>query len=203
MKVARKRILQDDRGASMIIALLFLLICTVVAAILLNAASGNAERAHQQTMESQSYLQVSSAAELTRDLFVPSTSKADSAGVDTSGYTFQGSTTSVGKSPFGTWIRTCLAAKQQGGVMPTHTIYLDASSGAPQSFTQLNERVRATCTMKDDLTIVVSLVAVDRSNVETPGLYQLPITVTMPLQTATGQTLGYWSKAETTIGGTL
>lgn len=55
------KLLRDNRGASIIIALVFLLICAMVSAVVLNFASANAERTNQNAADAQAYEAVASA----------------------------------------------------------------------------------------------------------------------------------------------
>lgn len=66
MKRARLK-LQSSSGASMIIALLFLLLCLTVGAIMLSAASSSAGRMRTARTNQQNYLTVSSASDILRD----------------------------------------------------------------------------------------------------------------------------------------
>lgn len=59
--------LHSSSGASMVFALMFLLLCTTVGAVILTAASANAGRLSRQRAQQQDYLTVSSAAELVRN----------------------------------------------------------------------------------------------------------------------------------------
>lgn len=62
--------LADERGASIIIALVFLLICTVIAAIVINAASVNStQRDSSNRASNQAYYTLSSAAKASTDIF--------------------------------------------------------------------------------------------------------------------------------------
>lgn len=63
MKVFKDK-LKNESGASFIIALVFFLICTLVAAVIIMAASANIERTAQQKEEAQAYLALSSASQL-------------------------------------------------------------------------------------------------------------------------------------------
>ncbi len=55
------KLLRDERGASIIIALVFLLICAMVSAVALNFASANVERTKQNSTDAQAYEAVASA----------------------------------------------------------------------------------------------------------------------------------------------
>ncbi len=66
MKTISARKLKSDRGASIIIALLVLLICVTAGAAALTAASANAGRYTHMRRDQQRYLAVSSAAKLVR-----------------------------------------------------------------------------------------------------------------------------------------
>jgi len=59
--------LHSSSGASMVMALLFLLLCLMVGAVILTAASANAGRVSRQRSQQQDYFTVSSAAKLLRD----------------------------------------------------------------------------------------------------------------------------------------
>ena len=61
--------LVDERGASFLVALLFILICLLVALAIIGAAGVNSERSRQLTTESQDYLTLDSAVALSRDVF--------------------------------------------------------------------------------------------------------------------------------------
>lgn len=68
----RRRIshkLNSTRGASLILALLFLLVCLSTGAVVLTAASANAGRQARNAAEQQAYLAVSSAMELVKEEF--------------------------------------------------------------------------------------------------------------------------------------
>lgn len=56
-----RRHIHDERGASILIALFFLLVCAVIAAITLTSASVNAERTKRHAQEEQAYYALSSA----------------------------------------------------------------------------------------------------------------------------------------------
>lgn len=64
---AVKQKLKSKRGASIILALVFFLICAVVGSIVLASASSNAGRLSHMRDEQQAYLTVSSAAKLVRE----------------------------------------------------------------------------------------------------------------------------------------
>ena len=64
-RAARK--LHSDRGASMLLALVFLLICVTVGSSVLMAAASNGGRARSDRQEQQIYLALSSALELVAD----------------------------------------------------------------------------------------------------------------------------------------
>lgn len=64
---AFKRKLSSKSGASIMIALLFFLICAIVGGIVLTSATSNAGRTANLREEQQSYLSVSSAAKLVED----------------------------------------------------------------------------------------------------------------------------------------
>lgn len=66
MSAIRKK-LNSRRGASFVIAMLFFLICTMIASVLITAAVSNAGRTEKQRDEAQAYLAASSAARLLRD----------------------------------------------------------------------------------------------------------------------------------------
>ncbi len=53
--------LKSQRGASMVLALMFLLICIMISAVILIAASANADRTADQSQEQSEYLSASSA----------------------------------------------------------------------------------------------------------------------------------------------
>jgi hypothetical protein len=59
--------LHSSSGASLVIALLFLLLCLTVGAVILTAAASNAGRMSHARANQQAYLTVSSAAELVRE----------------------------------------------------------------------------------------------------------------------------------------
>lgn len=66
MKIVRKK-LASKCGASIVLALVFFLICTVVGGIVLTSAVSNAGRLSHAESEQQAYLTSSSAAQLVRD----------------------------------------------------------------------------------------------------------------------------------------
>ena len=72
MKTALKRKLQSQRGASLLLALLFLALCSLVTATILMAAVSNAGKARSNLREHQSYLALSSAVDLICDEIVRS-----------------------------------------------------------------------------------------------------------------------------------
>ena len=72
MKTALKRKLQSQRGASLLLALLFLALCSLVSATILMAAVSNAGKARSNLREHQSYLALSSAVDLICDEIVRS-----------------------------------------------------------------------------------------------------------------------------------
>lgn len=72
MKTALKRKLQSQRGASLLLALLFLALCSLVSATILMAAASNAGKARSNLREHQSYLALSSAVDLICDEIVRS-----------------------------------------------------------------------------------------------------------------------------------
>lgn len=61
--------LNSSRGAALVIAMLFFLICILVASVIITAATVNAGRTEKQRDEQQVYLAVSSAATLLQDDF--------------------------------------------------------------------------------------------------------------------------------------
>jgi len=61
-----KRKLHSKRGASMILALALFLICTVVSSLIISAAASGASRSAQRIEQQQSYLAISSAADMFR-----------------------------------------------------------------------------------------------------------------------------------------
>lgn len=72
MKTALKGKLQSQRGASLLLALLFLALCSLVTATILMAAVSNAGKARSNLREHQSYLALSSAVDLICDEIVRS-----------------------------------------------------------------------------------------------------------------------------------
>jgi len=66
MTMLRDRV-HDERGATYIMALIFFLVCAMVAAVIIMAASVNAEHADQQARREQAYLTLSSAAQMLSD----------------------------------------------------------------------------------------------------------------------------------------
>ena len=72
MKTALKRKLQSQQGASLLLALLFLALCSLVSATILMAAASNAGKARSNLREHQSYLALSSAVDLICDEIVRS-----------------------------------------------------------------------------------------------------------------------------------
>ena len=59
--------LRSSRGASMLLALLFLLVCLMVGAVTLTASAANTGRIQRNRQEQQAYLAVASAAKLLRE----------------------------------------------------------------------------------------------------------------------------------------
>ncbi len=90
MKRARAK-LKSNSGASMVIALLFLLLCLTIGAIVLSAASASAGRLRTSRANQQNYLTVSSAADLLRDKL----SGFKFTGVEKSVYNSKGGTTTL------------------------------------------------------------------------------------------------------------
>lgn len=66
MKRAIFKKLHSKRGASLLLALLFMLVCLTVGAVVLTAAATNAGRIQRNRLEQQDYLAVASAAELVK-----------------------------------------------------------------------------------------------------------------------------------------
>ena len=66
MRALRQK-LNSQRGASILIAMVFFLLCLTVGAVVLTAATANAGRLASRRQEEQNYLTVSSAARLLRD----------------------------------------------------------------------------------------------------------------------------------------
>ena len=67
MKQALNQKLHSQRGASLLVALMFFLTCAMVAAVILGSATTNAQKLQQRREEQQVYYSVSSAAKLLRD----------------------------------------------------------------------------------------------------------------------------------------
>lgn len=67
MRQAVNKKLNSSRGTSMILAVLYLLVCLTVGAVVLTAASANAGRLERNRQEQQNYLAVASAAELIKE----------------------------------------------------------------------------------------------------------------------------------------
>ena len=65
MRLIRK--LHNQRGVSLLVSLVFFLVCAMVAAVILGSATTNAEKLQHQQEEQQVYYSVSSAAQLLRD----------------------------------------------------------------------------------------------------------------------------------------
>lgn len=65
--VRLRKKMQSERGASILLALLMLLVCMMVAASVLGAAASNAGKARSNRVEQQKYLTVSSAIQLVAD----------------------------------------------------------------------------------------------------------------------------------------
>ena len=63
------RTISSQRGASIIIALVFLLICSMIAVVVVNFSGANAERSSQRIEEQQAYLNSASAVRLVQDIF--------------------------------------------------------------------------------------------------------------------------------------
>lgn len=94
MKNIRRR-MSNEKGASILIALFFLLICTVIAAIIVNAASVNStQRDKDYQGSNQAYYTLSSAARLSKDAF----SDPDSV-LSTLSITFDASGNKVSQTP--------------------------------------------------------------------------------------------------------
>lgn len=64
-----KEKLHSQTGASLLLALLFLLVCLTVGAVVLTAAATNAGRVHRNQQDQQAYLAVASAAQLVKEDF--------------------------------------------------------------------------------------------------------------------------------------
>lgn len=60
----RRSMYRDERGATYVMALIFFLVCATVAAVVMMAASVNAEHAKESQEEQQAYLGLSSAAQM-------------------------------------------------------------------------------------------------------------------------------------------
>lgn len=63
-----RRDIRDEKGASILIALFFMLVCAVIAAVTLTSASVNAERTKRHAQEEQTYYALSSAVDSSVDI---------------------------------------------------------------------------------------------------------------------------------------
>ncbi len=184
--------LRSSSGASMLIALSFLLLCLTVGAVVLTAASSNAGRmAHAQSSQ-QAYLTVSSAAGLLRDELDGLTFTAgewrsvDSydGGVSVGAITPQVSPAGGLNELAGTFARQIFEAD---------TVYLSPkfplSDGASLSVEAPGfERVGAVLSIAGDYTLTLKL-----SLTSDPGMY--PLTLTMPavIQDSTADDVSYYN----------
>ncbi|MCH4213758.1 MAG: hypothetical protein PHR15_08300 [Atopobiaceae bacterium] len=202
------RRLADERGASIIIALVFMLICTMIAAVIVNLASATAERSSQRSDDTQAYQAVSSASRLAHDTFVKATGSTTAIDPDLS--TLEMSVAQDGTCTFtcgeGTSKVPCTGTESDAtkkvellasavklntsGAGTDGSIYLDVTGTNPNSGEAL-PTARVTYRMDERYNITLSTALVDTSD------YAYSLSQTISATSETGITVdpatGTWS----------
>lgn len=151
---------RKNRGASIVIALVFMLICTLVSTVIVYLASANAERARAQATDVQSYEALSSASRLSCDVFSKDSELAAlTMTVSASGQ--QPSWNSTGTTALAAWVREQATNVYLGkATTPLSDVAITATN--PTSGQALPDAL-ATYSMGSDYTITVAVRLRDQS----------------------------------------
>ena len=151
---------RDERGASILLALFYFLVCAVVGAVVLTAATVTTGQLVALEKSQQAYYSVSSAAELLRDSIVGGTCEpADTNGVWTCSLPAQTDTNADGQHRFESWLKSMVervAGGTTGSATATSTFDFTFSSASdPVKESVLD--VRVTAVMQPDYSLRFTL----------------------------------------------
>lgn len=151
---------RKDRGASIVIALVFMLICTLVSTVVIYLAGANAERGRSQATDTQSYEALSSAARFSCDVFSKD-SELSTLTMTVSASGQQPTWTSTGTTTLAAWVRE-QATNVYLGQATTSLSDVAISATNPTSGEALPDAL-ATYSMGTDYVITVSVRLRDQS----------------------------------------
>jgi hypothetical protein len=196
MKRTRAK-LKSNSGASMIIALLFLLLCLTIGAILLSAASASAGRLKTSRSSQQNYLTVSSASDLIRDKL----SGFKFTGVEKSVYNSKGGTTTL-PSPTYTYSSSdafpMLVGNKAAQVFMVKSAFNPSGlmpSAVPLQIAASFSNVTANMTIQSDYSIKVVL-----SPNTTPTSYTMTLTIPAIVDSSTVIDISRYTVTESVNG---
>lgn len=151
---ARALLVHDERGASILIALFYFLVCAVVGAVVLTAATVTSGQLANLEKSQQTYYATSSAATVFRDAIENGTCTSSFAADDAT-WTCELPALGAQQEPMRTWLQTMVSniAEGQQTASATFDITLDGSSIPEDSIVP----VSATMTMRSDYSLYVSI----------------------------------------------